>query len=113
MATFTANADYEEKDRRPMKLQAGDVVDVGLADQAWPGWVWATDPDGRDGYIPEVILKPVCGGRYALTEDYDPRVLTLKRGDRIESIRHIHGWHWCQNAQGEEGWVGGYLLKPI
>jgi Variant SH3 domain len=113
MPTFTANADYEEKDRRPMKLESGDEVNVGPADQAWPGWVWATDHDGRDGYIPEAILEPVSGGRYAVMEDYDPRVLTLKRGDRIESIRQIHGWHWCRNERDEEGWVGGYLLKPV
>jgi SH3-like domain-containing protein len=48
----------------------------------------------------------------AVTEDYDPTVLTIKRGDRIEALHQIHGWHWCRNETGNEGWVGGYLLKP-
>ena len=112
MATFIANADYEEKDSDPIRLQAGDEVCVGPADRAWPGWVWAFAHNGNDGYIPEEILAPLGGGRYAATEDYDPTVLTIKRGDRIESLRQIHGWHWCRNENGEEGWVGGYLLKP-
>ncbi len=112
MATFTANADYEDKDSNPIHLDAGEEVTVGIADRAWPGWVWATDNNGNDGYVPEEILEPLGEGRFAAMEDYDPTVLTIKRGDRIESIRHNHGWHWCRNANGEEGWVGGYLLKP-
>jgi hypothetical protein len=112
MANFTASSDYEEKDRHPIKLAAGDEVTVGVADHAWPGWVWATDRDGHDGYVPEEILEPLGEGRFAAINPYDPTVLTIKRGDRIESLRQIHGWHWCQNERGEQGWVGGYLLKP-
>mgnify|MGYP006210895907 CR=1 FL=1 len=33
-------------------------------------------------------------------------------GDELESLRQIHGWHWCRSAKGDEGWVAGYLLKP-
>ena len=113
MATFTANADYEDKDSNPIHLTAGDEVTVGVADRAWPGWVWAEDNNGNDGYVPEDILEPLGEGRYAAMEDYDPTVLTIKRGDKIESLKQIHGWHWCRNERGEEGWVGGYLLKPV
>jgi len=31
----------------------------------------------------------------------------------LKSIRQIHGWHWCRNDRGEEGWVAGYLLRPL
>jgi len=113
MAIFTANADYEEKDSVPIALKPGDEVTVGLADRAWPGWVWATNHRGHDGYIPEEILEPLGEGRFAAMEDYDPSVLTIQRGDRLESLRQIHGWHWCRNELGVEGWVGGYLLKPV
>jgi hypothetical protein len=112
MPTFIANADYEEKDSDPIKLEPGDEVTVGLADHAWPGWVWATDRDGADGYVPEEMLEPLGEGRFAAITSYDPTVLTIRRGDRIESLRQIHGWHWCRNETGAEGWVGGYLLKP-
>lgn len=112
MATFTANADYEEKDSDPIKLEPGDEISVGLADRAWPGWVWASDRNGNDGYVPEEILEPLGEGRYAAMDAFDPTVLTLRRGDRIESLKQIHGWHWCRNERGEEGWAAGYLLKP-
>ncbi len=112
MATFTANADYEEKDSNPIHLNAGDEVTVGIMDRAWPGWIWATNNNGKAGYVPEEILEPLGEGRYAAMESYDPTVLTVKRGDVIESLRQVHGWHWCSNANGQQGWVGGYLLKP-
>ena len=70
MSAFLANADYEEKDSHPLHLRAGDEVTAGPEDRAWPGWVWATDDDGRDGYVPESILEP-------LGEDAMQRLPTL------------------------------------
>ncbi len=112
MATFTANSDYEEKDSDPIHLKPGDEIHVGPADRTWPGWVWASDVSGNDGYVPEEILKPLGDGKFVASEAFDPAVLTIRRGDRLESIRQIHGWHWCRNDSGREGWVAGYLLRP-
>ena len=113
MSRFTANADYEDKDETPLQLRGGDEVTVGPADRAWPGWVWAMSSNGRKGYIPEQILEPLGEGRFALLEDFDPTVLSVKRGDALESLRQIHGWHWCRSASGSEGWVADYLLRPV
>lgn len=112
MATFTANSDYEEKDNTPIRLAAGDQIKIGHADHAWPGWVWATDSAGNSGYIPEEILRPLGLDLHQVLEDFDPVVLTIRKGDALESLRQIHGWHWCRNARGSEGWVAGYLLRP-
>jgi hypothetical protein len=112
MAMFTANSDYEEKDSDPIRLTPGDQIRVGQADKAWPGWVWATDPNGHDGYVPEEFLRPLGLDLYQVLETFDPAVLTVRKGDRLESLRQIHGWHWCRNDKGSEGWVAGYLLRP-
>lgn len=112
MPRFTANADYEETDSDPIRLNPGDEVQIGHADRAWPGWVWATDAKGNDGYVPEEILEPLGNSRFLVTQPFDPAVLTIRRGDALESLRQIHGWHWCRNNQGAEGWVAGYLLRP-
>ena len=113
MPRFTANADYEEKDTNPIRLQPGDEVTVGPVDRAWPGWVWAEDDSNNDGYVPEDILEPLGEGRFAAIEAFDPTTLVIRRGDELESLKQIHGWHWCRNASGGEGWVAGYLLKPV
>lgn len=112
MSAFIANSDYEEKDSDPIRLEPGDEVRAGPADRAWPGLVWATDANGNDGYVPEEILKPSDDGHLIALEAFDPTVLTIRRGDALESLRQIHGWHWCRNGHGGEGWVAGYLLRP-
>lgn len=112
MAKFVANADYEERDANPVRLRAGQEVTVGPVDRAWPGWVWAIDGNGRGGYVPEEILEPLGEGRFSAMEDFDPTVLVVKRGDELESLRQIHGWHWCRQTDGREGWVAGYLMAP-
>jgi len=109
---YTANADYEERDTRPLHLAPGDVVSTGPEDRAWPGWIWASDGDGRAGYVPSETLRPLEDGRFAAIKNFDPSVLTIRRGDRLESIHQIHGWHWCRDEHGGEGWVAGYLLRP-
>jgi hypothetical protein len=113
MASFTANSDYEDHDSDPLFLQPGDVVRAGAADQTWPGWVWASDAAGRDGYVPQEILERLEDGSCRALAAFDPTVLTVRRGERLESLRQIHGWHWCRNGRGEEGWVAGYLLRPV
>lgn len=112
MPTFTANADYADQDTDPLALQVGDEITTGPADRTWPGWLWATNAAGCDGYVPEEILTPLGGNRAIVTAAFDPTVLTIRRGDALESLRQIHGWHWCRNASGQEGWVAGYLLRP-
>ena len=113
MPSFIANADYDERDSYPLQLAAGDEVTVGPVDRAWPGWVWAVGANECRGYVPESILEPLGEGRFAAIEDFDPTVLNVRRGDELESLRQIHGWHWCRNVHGKEGWVAGYLLKPL
>ena len=109
---FVANADYEERNTRALHLSAGQEVTSGPADAAWPGWVWASDSDECSGYVPAEILEPLGEDRWAALEEFDPTVLKVTRGDVVTSLKQIHGWHWCRNANGEEGWVAGYLLKP-
>ncbi|MGE9269824.1 MAG: SH3 domain-containing protein [Verrucomicrobiales bacterium] len=113
MPTYLTNADYEEKDTDPIHLRAGDEVTVGPVDRAWPGWVWAVTGSGREGYVPEKILEPLGEGRFAAMEAFDPTVLCVKRGDRLESLQKVHGWHWCRAEDGREGWVAEYLMNPV
>ena len=112
MNRFRANSDYEDRDPNPLRVGVGDEVRTGERDQTWPGWIWVVDAQGNDGYVPEEILEESGPGVSRIRDEFDPGVLKIRRGDRLESIRRIHGWHWCRNEAGEEGWVAGYLLRP-
>ncbi len=108
---FTANSDYEENNSLAIELEPGQEVTSGPADKGWPGWIWATDALGRSGYVPAEILEPLGEDRWAAMDTFDPKVLPIKKGDSIESLRQVHGWHWCKSEAGSEGWVADYLMK--
>jgi hypothetical protein len=110
---FIANADYEENNTRALHLIAGQEVTSGPEDKTWPGWIWATDVEGRCGYVPQDFLEPLGEDRWAAITDFDPSVLKVKKGDSVSSLKQMHGWHWCQNEAGAEGWVANYLLKEV
>jgi hypothetical protein len=110
---FVATADYEENNTLAIRLEAGQEVTSGPADRAWPGWIWATDSNGRNGYVPAEFLEPLGEDRWAAMRDFDPTVLKIKRGDKINSLQQIHGWHWCENQADGRGWVADYLLRPV
>lgn len=109
---YVANADYEVIDRSPLVLAAGEVVEVLAADAAWPGWTLVAVADGRRGHVPDSLLIKEPDGRCRLAEGFDARDLSLKRGQKVESLRESDGWHWCRNEGGAEGWVPDYLLDP-
>lgn len=109
---FTANADYEENNTQAICLEPGQEVTSGPEDKAWPGWIWATDSSGRNGYVPAEYLEPLGEDRWAALQAFDPTVLKITRGDQLTSLQQIHGWHWCENEAGKQGWVAGYLLRP-
>jgi hypothetical protein len=112
MSSYLATADYEVIDRAPLTLEAGDVVRHGQADTDWPGWVWVTAITGRGSYVPEDLLCLLTDGTARVTQPFHARDLTVKKGDSIESLREVKGWHWCRNPQGAEGWLPAYLLRP-
>jgi len=109
---YTANADYEERNTEALHLAPGDVVETGPRDPAWPGWIWVVGANGRSGYVPIEMLSPLDQYQSTAIETFDPTVLAIRRGDRLTSLRQIHGWHWCRNDAELEGWVAGYLLRP-
>ena len=112
MSAYLATADYEVIDRAPLTLAEGDLVRPGQADTDWPGWIWVTAVSGRGSYVPEELLSPQADGTARVTQPFHARDLTVKKGDSIESLREVKGWHWCRDQQGTEGWLPAYLLRP-
>jgi len=110
--TFRVTADYQVTDRNPLVLAEGDFVRLGRPDAGWPGWIWVSAIDGRGSHVPEDILIPGADGTAEVTRPFHARDLSVVREETVESLREVKGWHWCRNAQGAEGWLPAYLLRP-
>lgn len=112
MSAYLVTADYEVIDRAPLTLAVGDAVRLGPPDTDWPGWVWVTAINGRGSYVPEDHLSPRGDGSAQVTIAFHARDLSVRKGDRIESLREVKGWHWSRDSSGDEGWLPSYLLRP-
>lgn len=90
----------------PIKITIGEEVAVDHEDTDNPGWVWCTDNRGKSGWVPKSILDFSFNGANARAfEDYDAIELTVRRGESVKILEEESGWFWCENAEGQHGWV--------
>jgi multidrug efflux pump len=77
-----------------------------------PGWVYATSPDGKEGWVPESWLH-VEGNRATLLRDYDATELNLEAGDRLQVTLVLDGWYWARHEDGRQGWIPARVVRPV
>ncbi len=111
MKEYRANADYTVVDRSPLQLGAGDSVKLGPLDKAWPGWIWASDAEGRGTYVPQEAVVPSEDGMGRMTSDFNARDLSVKKHEVVRALREVGGWLWCQAGDGREGWLPAFVLN--
>ena len=90
----------------PINVSAGDRLTLPGDFEIWDGyrWLWAVAPDGKSGWIPDTLVAgsdraPIAGADYSALE------LSCAVGEQLEVMSEHHGWAWCRNAAGKEGWV--------
>lgn len=105
-------ADHRATYADPLRVRAGDLLQVGGRDEEFPGWVWCTGPDGRSGWVPEKDLERTERGAVA-RRDYSARELDVRAGEEVIPSEEECGWVWVTNASGEAGWVPRTHLAPI
>ena len=96
--------EYAAQYTDPITVRAGDRVSVGVADPEFPGWRWCTGPDGRQGWVPELLLRLEGLGALML-EDYTARELSVPAGAEVAVHRVVAGWAWVTAQDGRSGWI--------
>jgi len=89
----------------PIQLKAGTRLRLDGRSDNWDGhiWVWAQAPDGREGWVPDCLLtatQPVTA-----KDDYSAHELSCVEGQVLIVERQQHGWAFCRNDLGQNGWV--------
>ncbi len=95
---------YARQHADPIVFRAGDVVLVGVRDEEWPEFWWATDPRGRSGWVHRQFIAGTEGMTTA-TRDYDACELDAAEGDIVELIEEAGGWWWSVDVHGQRGWL--------
>lgn len=108
--TLGWQASYDD----PIRLRAGDAVVPDGRQERWEGhlWLWARGPDGREGWVPDDLLRREAGGWFA-RRDYSAVELSCAAGQVLEGGEAGHGWVWCRSEGGGEGWVPRRNLAPV
>lgn len=90
----------------PIRLEAGEALTLSGTAERWDGhlWLWAKAPDGREGWIPDDLVDRSASTPIARTA-YSAVELSCDVGERLVVTERRHGWAWCRNAGGDEGWV--------
>jgi len=90
----------------PISVGRGDALVLDGREDLWDGhrWLWAVSPDGREGWVPDDLIGGPAGAPAARFA-YSAIELACKVRETVEMLSETHGWVWCRNAGGHEGWV--------
>ncbi len=97
----------------PVRFRRGDSVRLGDRDPDFPGWIRATDAEGRTGWAPEALLDRQETHEAIAVADYDATELNVSPGEQLTVRRELAGWYWVCNEQGDLGWVPVASTRPI
>jgi hypothetical protein len=95
---------YRAQYTDPIGFAAGDELVLGRRDDQFVGWMWATAPSGKSGWVPIEALA-IEGARGRALCDYTARELDVDVDERVTIESELAGWAWVRSERGGEGWV--------
>jgi len=99
-------AGHEAHYADPIRVARGEPLTLTGREDDWDGyrWLWAVAEDGREGWVPDGLVREI-DGRHIASRDYSAVELSCVIGETVDVEWETHGWAWCRNRNGEQGWV--------
>lgn len=107
----TIVAAHTAPDGIPLTVRKGDSVELAHRHEVWPEYVWSRDRSGSTGWVPFNVLDAREGQAIAM-EDYSAQELDVQPGDRVRLMWKAAGWWWCENTDGDRGWLPIEIVEP-
>ena len=106
--------DWEAAYQDPIVLTEGEELWLTGKTDNWDGhvWVWAKNQAGKEGWIPDKLVKSVAGKTFAKAA-FSALELTCRCGEELDTFDELNGWVLCRAANGSEGWVPSRNLQRI
>src|SRR5207245_4208060 len=95
----------------PLRVAAGERVNVGHEDAEFPGWKWCKASDGREGWVPVELLSNK-GAEATVLQNYSAHELAVQPGEEVIVEESRHEWLLVRNALGECGWIPAANTEP-
>ena len=88
----------------------GDRVHIVRPHPERPGVVWAEDGMMSAGWVPVAVLDAASGSARARTE-YCSQEVAVQPGDTVHLLWEGNGAWWCENRDGDRGWLQADALQ--
>lgn len=116
MITYRAVKNYDEAPENPIRLSAGETVEIKEESDPsgeWPNWLFCKG-DCKEGWVPKQIIE-ASGEKGIVREHYDASEFNLVPGDIIVAEKELNGWVWGtkQNEPDRYGWAPLNCLERI
>ena len=106
-------AAHETKYPDPLTMNPGDELKIlKRRDDEVPGWVFCENGTGKQGWVPENVIK-IEADRAIAQQGYDAREVPVMEGEIVRIERVESGWAWVTNMTNETGWVPMKNLKLV
>lgn len=98
----------------PIVLKNGEQLWLTGETEKWDGhlWVWAKNQAGKEGWIPNTLVREIDDKHYA-NEEFSALELTCRKDQKLLGIDEKHGWILCKAEDGSQGWVPAKNLEAI
>jgi hypothetical protein len=91
--------------------RAGENLAFERRGTKYPGWIWCTDEQGAQAWVPEAYVS-IVDNSCTLRRDYSSRELHVEEGDLVEVMGYESGWAWVRDEHDRVGWIPGECLEP-
>ena len=106
-------AAHETKYADPLTMNPGDELKIlKRRDDEDPGRVLCENGSGKQGWVPENIIKIETDCAIA-QQRYDASEVPVIEGEIVRIERVESGWAWVTNMTNETGWVPMKNLKLV
>lgn len=109
---YAAIGNHNPEPAEVLQVSAGEVLTYERRKTTFPGWIWCTDAEGTQAWVPEAFVT-IEGRSCRMSRDYVSRELAIEVSEIVDVIEIESAWAWVCNSEGTHGWVPIECLERL
>ena len=110
---YRTTSAYTAKYSNPIRFESGEVIMLNGRDPEFPEFLWATDEQGREGWVHQSKFLLTSEKKAVTTAHYDAAELSVRSGELVSAEEALGDWSCCSNSKGQTGWLPNHLLERV
>lgn len=87
-----------------LSVLCGEVLEYERRKTIYPGWIWCTDSEGTQAWVPESFVT-IEGNSCRMNHDYISQELPLEVDESVEVVGIVAEWALVIKSSGQKGWI--------